>query len=177
MRKKIIVMFIVSILFTSCFESDNFINTERVILTDKEMYRIGDTLKITLKVTPKEKQKKIKVYENFKNIKFFFSLSDTDNNKFVENTSQDNLIDTDIMELNITKENPLIVNYNGIISEAENKIIIDFSEIDFQISFEKSFFQKKDSYLKIHGICLPIKAQIGAAIEEYFKANEIKIKL
>lgn len=65
------------VIVISC-TSDNFVNTKRIISTDKDQYKVGDQFKLTLTIFPTKGRKKIRIYDNYKNLEISFSLVDPD---------------------------------------------------------------------------------------------------
>jgi hypothetical protein len=167
--------FILFIVFSSC-EYDNFYDTERFIYTDKEEYKAGDKIELSLKIGTKKGQKRIRLYENFKNLEISFSTfnEDTGNQNYSSHTGL-NLKKTKIVEYTISKDKPLIVKLEGKLLDKKDSVILVFPKLNFKKSFKKELFYK--SSLRIHGLCNPINPEIGASIEEYFEVKDVKVKI
>lgn len=174
LRKGLLLLSI--ILLMGC-NSDNFYDTQRIILTDKREYIVGDSIELTLKISTKKDNKTIRLYENFKNLEISFSTFD--NEKGNQNSSLDsgvNLKKTKIVKRIITKNNPFIVKFKGKILENDNSIVLLFPELNFKVSFNKKDVLKNNTSVRIHGFCNPINPEFGASLEEYFEIKDIKIK-
>jgi hypothetical protein len=171
-------LLLLSIMLLMGCNSDNFYDTQRIILTDKREYIVGDSIELTLKISTKKDNKTIRLYENFKNLEISFSTFD--NEKGNQNSSLDsgvNLKKTKIVKRIITKNNPFIVKFKGKILENDNSIVLLFPELNFNVSFNKKDVLKNDTSIRIHGFCNPINPEFGASLEEYFEIKDIKIKL
>lgn len=174
LRKWLLLLSIV--LLIGC-NSDIFYDTQRMILTDKREYIIGDSIELTLKISTKKDNKTIKLYENFKNLEISFSTYD--NEKGNQNSSLHsgvNLKETKIVEQIITKNDPFIIKFKGKIQEIDDRIVLSFRELNFKVSFYKKDVLKNDTSVRIHGFCNPINPEFGASLEEYFEIKDIKIK-
>lgn len=173
LRKWFLLLSIV--IFIGC-NSDNFYDTQRIILTDKKEYIVGETIELTLKIATKKDNKTIRLYENFKNLEVSFSTFNDE--KGNQNSSLDsgvNLKETKIVEKIITKSNPFIVKFIGKILEIDDRIVLSFPELNFKVSFIKKDVLKNDTSVRIHGFCNPINPEFGASLEEYFEVKDIKI--
>ncbi len=166
---------LVFILFVSC-KYDNFYYTERILQSDKKEYCIGDDLNLDFEIKSVE-EKNIRFYRNFKNLSISFSLIDRPNHIQNENWSKwssELLRDTTIVNYKISKNNSFHKYFKGRIEEINDSIIIVIPELRFKASFNKKNFYDS-TYVRIHGICLPIDSEPGASIEEYFNAKDIRI--
>lgn len=167
-------------LLLSC-KYDNFYDTVRILSTDKTVYNIGDEIKITMKILPLKGEKEIKVYENYKNIDFSFSIinnKDIYNGYWSSNTSGKQLPKSSIKTLIITKESPFIADFIGNITIKEDSVYIKFPKLNnYKVVFKKDIFNNADTFIRIHGISYPINPEPGASIEEFFTTEDIKINL
>ncbi|HEX8576744.1 MAG TPA: phage tail protein [Flavobacterium sp.] len=169
-----VAYFLLIILFLSC-GSDNFYDTQRIILTDKTEYKIGDDIELTLKISTRKDNKTIRLYENFKNLEVSFStFNEEKGNQNVSLNSGANLKKTKIFEKVISKNNSFIVKFKGKILETDESIILSFPELNFKVTFRKDDLTD-DSLIRIHGFCNPINPEFGASLEEYFEVKDIKI--
>ncbi|MCB2196127.1 MAG: hypothetical protein KQH79_09715 [Bacteroidetes bacterium] len=155
---------------TSC-NSDNFYNTKRFIETDKNMYCIGDSIFVTLNIMPLQvDSKEIRVFSDLKNIKLFpYSKSAMISSDFYEFDKTG-----EINTIIITKEDYFSRTLKGIIQTHEDKIIINFDNYSNNIVLNKSVYEESPD-LAIGGICLPIKPEPGAELEETFNQKRIAI--
>jgi hypothetical protein len=164
----IIVTF--SIVFASC-KHDNFYNLDRIMLSDKETYCIGDSILLIMQLIPQEEEKEIRLYEDLRNI-FIMPHSQSE----IERNTQ-YMFDPDgkINTIKITKEKYFERTLRGKIDTNDrNQIIIQFDKYDKAFVFDKSkYFESPD--LTFGGLCMPINPEIAASLEEYFKRVEIKI--
>lgn len=162
----------------SC-KSDNFYDTDRKLSTDKTTYNIGDEIKIKMKIIPQKNKKEIRIYENYKNIDFSFSIiNDQKNiyNGYWSNTSGKNLPLSDIKELTITKDDPFIVEYTGKIGVEKENVYILFPKLNnYKVIFKKEIFRDGNTLIRVHGISYPIKPEPGASLEEFFNTQDFKI--
>lgn len=175
---KCLILFLSCLLLLCCNNGgfDNFYNTKRVIITNKKKYDLGDTINISLIVSPKSKEKNIRLYKNFKNISFYFSTSNGEYKTFTKNKSDDLLKDTTYFNLKITRDAPLKLDFQGKTYLSNDSLVVEFEEINYIVKFDRKILNKnQNSKIKIHGICLPIHPEFGASIEEYFETTEIEI--
>ena len=157
--------------------SDNFYETVRYFETDKESYQVGDEIKLKVFIVPKEDEKEIRFYNNFKNLRISFSLMN--NLKGIHNgswtkRSNEFLNDTTTTKFNITKEKPFEKTFVCRVSQTNTEIIIEIPELNFKVGFPKSDFDE-NTKVRIHGLCEPINPEIGASIEEFIEIKDIRI--
>lgn len=178
MKLNLTIVFITMFLFIGCNKSDNFYNTKRIIETDKSEYDIGDSIQLTLKIVPLEKEKEIRIYENYKNLEISFSLINENEKSQNENwsfNSGKNLPKTTEKIITITKERPLRKTFIGQIRPENKNVILEFTELNMKVSFDKEKF--RNNKIRIHGLCNPINSEFGASLEEYFETKDITINL
>ncbi|MHC2991129.1 hypothetical protein OB13_05850, partial [Pontibacter sp. HJ8] len=70
--KNIFLIITAFFMLTSC-QTDNFNDTKRYFITDKNSYRIGEEIELTA-VIKSDKEKEIRFYDNFKNLEISFAL-------------------------------------------------------------------------------------------------------
>ena len=170
-----VILFLSIVILIGC-NSDNFYDTQRIILTDKKEYIIGDSIELTLKISTKKDKKTIRLYDNFKNIEISFStFDDKKGNQNSTLNSGVNLKKAKIFERVISKNNPFVVKFKGKILEIDDNIILSFPELNFKVSFNKKDVLKDGSLIRIHGFCNPINPEFGASLEEFFEVKDIKI--
>ncbi|WP_066434114.1 hypothetical protein [Chryseobacterium sp. CCH4-E10] len=179
MIKNLFILF--SVISLSACKSDNFYDTTRELKTDKDIYKVGDEIRITMKIIPQKDKKDIRVYENYKNIDFSFSLvNDSKNiyNGYWSATSGKHLPLSKIKKLTITKENPLNVEFVGKIYVEKEFVSILFPRINnYKVRFKKELVEDSNTIIRIHGISNPISPELGAPVEEYFNTKDFRIKL
>ena len=171
MKRNILFVLVAFILFLTNCKSDNFYETYRILSTDKNMYCVGDSIFLTIKIMPqKGKTKQIRIFEDLRNIKIFpYSKSAVIDNDFYA-FDKSGKINT----FTITKDNYFEKILRGKITADENQIKIDFEGYDDDIILDKSvYFESPD--LGIGGICLPIKPEFKASLEETFQQTKIAI--
>lgn len=177
MKKYFIVLFL---LFISC-KYDNFYETDRELKLDKDIYNIGDEIKITMIVSPHKYKKDIRIYENYKNIDFSFSIINDGKdiyNEFWSSPSGQNMPISKIKKLTITKEKPLIVKFIGKIYIEKDYVFISFPNVNnYTVKLKKELIQDSNSMIRILGVCNPINPELGASFEEHFNTIDFKIKL
>ena len=158
-------------LITGC-KSDNFYETDRILLTDKTQYCIGDTILLTIKLIPQnDNEKEIRVFEDLRNLIIYpYSKSAIIDNDLYKYDNSGN-----INTIIISKEKYFERTLHGQINAKDrNQIIIKFNGYDNLIVLDKTkYFNSPD--LRLGGICFPIKPEIGASLEEYFVQTKIKI--
>ena len=164
------------ILTISC-NSNDFSDTERYFVTDKETYGINDNFEITVVVSPENGEKKIRFLKNLNNLNISFSLKEEESvfsqelkRRFIEgpNITGD---DSDYLdEFTISKTQPFKKTFKGTISETKQKIIFEIPELNIKDSIEKSELLK-NSTITITGNC----HTVYSGIEENFKSKDIKI--
>ena len=174
--KNTILLLFMTYLFWSC-TSDNFYETERYFETNKELYNIGDEFEVTVFIVPEKYEKEIRLYDNYKNINVWFSVINTNRGIHyvsITKSTQDYQRDTTSTKHKITRKRPFKKIFLGKISETESEIIIEIPELNFEDGLPKSDFDE-NTKVRIHGLCNPINPEIGASIEEFIKAKDIKI--
>jgi hypothetical protein len=172
----IYILTFITLLCSSC-TSDNFYETSRTILTDKDEYKLGDNFKLALTISPLDIEKRIRIYKNFKNLEISFALVNPTKGILNENWTSHSgqfLENSEIIELNITKQKPFTKTFEGKILDNNGNVDLSIPELNMKVSFDK-----KDiidgTYIRIHGFCDPINPEFGASLEEYFEIKDIKI--
>lgn len=171
MKNTISLIIISSLLVLTSCNSDNFYNTRRFIETDKNMYCIGDSISVTINIMPlKVDSKEIRVFTDLRNIKLFpYSQSAVISTDFYEFDKSG-----EINTIVITKDDYFSKTLKGIIQTDEDKIIINFDNYNSKIVLNKAVYEESPD-LAIGGICLPIKPEPGAPLEETFDQKRIAI--
>lgn len=157
--------------------SDNFYDTKRIISTDKDEYRIGDKFELTLTIVPTDNEKKIKIYDNFKNLEISFALVDPSKGMLNENWSKHSgqfLDESRIIELKINKENPFTKTFQGEIIEDQRMVTLSIPELKMRVSFDKKKVLS-GTFIRVHGFCNPIDPGLGDSLEDYFEVKDIQI--
>ncbi|MBT8385760.1 MAG: hypothetical protein KJO83_08600, partial [Bacteroidia bacterium] len=141
--KNILTFSLLLILTFSCNKND-FSDTEMYFTTDKETYRTNDNFEITVVVSPKNREKKIRVFKNLNNLKISFhskvGLGFTQELKthFLEGPSLTRDDSEYIDEYTISKTQPFKMSFKGTISERNQKIIFEIPELKVTDSIKKS---------------------------------------
>ncbi len=171
MKNNIFLITISAILALTSCKSDNFYETQRTLSTDKNMYCIGDSIFVTISIKPlKNQPKEIRVFSDLRNIKLFpYSKSAVISTDFYDFDKSG-----EIKTITITQDNYFTTTLRGWITSNEDHIIINFDNYSDKIVLDKSTYTKSPD-LAIGGICLPIKPERGAALEETFRQKEIAI--
>lgn len=174
--KNYLLIFLIPIFFWSC-NSDNFYETERYFITDRDSYQIGDEFELTVIIAPKKKEKEIRFYDNYKNLGISFALINSEkgihNGSWTKNSTK--FLDiTSTTKFKITKEEPFKKTFIGKISETKTEVIIEIPELNFKDGLPKTDFDE-NTKVRIHGHCNPIDPEFGASLEEYIKVKDIKI--
>lgn len=177
--KRIIILTILSFFVISC-QSDNFYNTERIIILDKEVYKVRDKIHLSLKISPlSDKEKKIRVYENYRNIEVSFALINDQEDIFNGDWSKPSstfLPKSTITEIIISKDKPFVLELEGKISMDDQFLYLHFPQIAYKVKFDKSLITD-NTYIRVHGKCVPINPELGASLEEYFTVKDFKVEL
>ena len=174
--KKIFAYSLLLILTFSCSEGD-FSDTEMYFETDKETYKANDNFEITVVVSPKNGEKKIRVFKNFINLKISFQTKDEGlgfsrvvRNQFIELPSSARNDSEYIDEYTISSSQPFKRTFKGTISETEQKIIFRILELNLTDSLEKSEVLR-NSIITINGSY----QTVYSGIEENFISKNINI--
>lgn len=174
--KKNLLFLIVSIFLISC-QTDDFEETERYFLTDKDTYQIGDEFILTT-VIEAEKEKEVRFYRNFKNLEISFALMNETRNIHNGNWSKSTgefLEETDIVEYEISEEKPFKKEFIVKIKGDDKRIVITIPELNFETSFDRSEIDE-NTKVRVHGFCNPINPAFGASLEDYFEPKDITIE-
>ncbi len=174
--KNNILILLIPLFLWSC-NSDNFYETERYFKTDRDSYQVGDEFELTVFIVPEKKEKEIRFYDNYKNLRISFSLMNSQkgiHNGSWTKRSDDFLENTSTTKYSITKEKPFEKTFSGRISETETEIIIEIPELNFKDGLPKSDFDE-NTKVRIHGHCDPIDPEFGASLEEFVEVKDIRI--
>ncbi|HEU5291899.1 MAG TPA: hypothetical protein VFU05_14715 [Cyclobacteriaceae bacterium] len=173
--RTIYILTFVSIL-SSC-TSDNFYDTRRIISTDKDQYKIGDNFEITLTIVPTDNEKKIRIYDNYKNLEISFALVNPSkgilNDDWSLHSGQ-SLSDSKIIDLKISKQKPFTKTFKGKIIDNKTTLTLSIPELKMTATFDKEKVTD-GTYIRVHGFCNPIDPEFGASLEEYFDVKDIRI--
>ena len=161
---------------SSC-SSDDFHNTKIIISTDRDQYRVGDNFDLTLTISPVDNKKKIRVYDNYKNLEISFALVDESRGIQNEDWSKHSgqfLNDSKIIEVTIDKDKPFTKTFKGIIIDDQTMVTLSIPELKMKVSFDKKKVLSGTS-IRVHGFCNPIEPGLGDSLEDYFEVKDIKI--
>lgn len=169
--------FFLFVFLISC-QTDDFSETERIIVTDKNSYNIGDTIRLTLKIIPKREKKEIRIYENYKNLEVSFALVNEKtgvlNEKWSDHSGK-NLAETSIKTILISKEKPFEKTFQVFITPKDEKVILNIPELKMKAEYDSE--RLKNDTLRIHGFCSPIRPMILDSLEDYFEVKDIVINV
>ena len=156
--------------------TDNYFGCKRTIETDKDTYAVGDTIRLTVVVTPEQSKKIIKVYDNFYNLDL--SLSSSGNDKFDATFSQKK---RDKKEgphhtYSITPSKPYKHTFYGTISLDSSKQYyqISFPDFGYTCTFSKKEYEKAES-IGFGGMWTGVRQPMPSADEEFIDYKPIKI--
>ena len=182
---KTVIYFILTLLLCSCGKTDNFYDLERFFTTDKEVYKVGDSIFITINLVPEKQLKEINLYKNLKNIEIGtifhkeYKLQNGDTTFFAtQNGIKENVKlknDTVIESIKISKQEPYKKTLRGYISEDEKNFIIEFPDYGLKSIIDKEEYKKSLDF-GFTGHCMPIYGEFGASYEEFIDFKSIKIK-
>ena len=174
--KNILAYSILLILIFSCNQND-FSDTELYFLTDKASYSVNDYFKITVVVSLKNGEKKIRIKKNLNNLKISFHATSTKlgfsqelKKHFIEGPSLTKDESEYIDEFTISKTHPFKKTFKGQISESKESIILEIPELNIIDSVAKSKLLVNPK--------LTIKGNfhtIYSVKEEYFIPKDIQI--
>ncbi|WP_179377363.1 hypothetical protein [Winogradskyella wichelsiae] len=174
--KNTLTIFLLSILAFSCSKND-FENTNLYLEFDKETYQPNDNFELTIRIVPIEAEKTIRIYKDLNNIEISF-LSKAEQNgfhqelkkRFIEGPSLTGDDSEYIDEFTISKEKPFEKKLLGTISESENQIIFEISDLKIKDKIDKTYLLDNPSIL-IKGNCRTVYGIEG----EPFEPIEIKV--
>lgn len=176
MRYLLLLLFCV--LLQSC---DDFEGTKRFFSTDKEVYEAGDTLRLTLNITS-EKEKKIRVYKNLKNIEIdcLFEFLDTIDGEISQTVNGLERVsalkrEDEIAIYYLSPEKPFKKTIEGFVSEDENNFEINFKEYGLKILISKEKYNQSISF-GFDGLCLAINGKFGDANEDFIDYCPIRLR-
>jgi len=172
-----ILYFLTFITILSSCTWDTFYNTTRIISTDKDQYNIGDKFELTLTIIPTDNKKKIRIYDNYKNLEISFALVDPGKGMVNENWSKHSgqfLKHSEIIQLTIDKEKPFVKTFKGEIIDDKTMITLSIPELKMKVSFDKEKVLN-GTFIRVHGFCNPIDPWPMDSQEDYFEGKDIKI--
>ena len=174
--KNILTIFLISILAFNCSKND-FENTNLYLEFDKETYQSNDSFELTIRIVPIEAEKTIRLYKNLNNIEISF-LSKAEQlgfhqelkKRFIEGPSLTGDDSEYIDEFTISKEKPFEKKLLGTISESENEIIFEISDLNIKDKINKTDLLENPNIL-IKGNCRTVYGIEGKS----FETKEIKV--
>ena len=176
--KNKLTYFLLLILTFSCNKND-FSDTEMRIVTDKETYGINDNFELTVMISPKSGEKKIRILKNLNNIKISFhsktgelGFSQELRKHFIEGPSLNGDDSEYIDEYSISDSEPYKKTFKGIISEHNDGIVFEIPELNIKNIIEKSELLE-NPLVVINGNCYTVYN----GIEENFQPKEIKLMI
>lgn len=174
--KNKLIYFLLLILAFSCNKND-FSDTEMRFVTDKETYEINDNFELTVMISPKRGNKKIRILKNLNNIKISFQskagelgFSQELKKHFIEGASLTGDDSEYIDEYSISNSEPYEKTFNGIISENNSGIVFEIPELNVKDILEKSELLD-NPLVAINGNCYTVYS----GIEEDFELKEIRL--
>jgi len=168
--------------------SDNFYNCIRTFKTDKEKYKPGDTIKLTVVLATTLEKKEVKIFQDFENLDINLSLlrpCDLDKPEFGDcsfpslmTESRPKKVGTNVLTVTIDNDNPYEHTFFGMVSydTVAASFTITFKDYGYSCSFRKQDYEESNS-LRFYGIWYPIKAEIGASLEETIEYKPIELEL
>lgn len=176
--KNIITIFLISILGFSCSKND-FKNTNLYLEFNKEVYQTNDNFELTIRIVPIEHEKTIRIYKSLNNIEISF-LSKAEqfgfhqilNERFIEGPSMTGDDREYIDEYTISKDKPFEKKLFGKISESENEIIFEISELKLSNKINKNDLIQ-DPNILVKGFC----RTVYGIESKSFETKDIKIIL
>ncbi|MHA7944589.1 hypothetical protein ACJOV8_016040 [Formosa sp. 3Alg 14/1] len=174
--KNILTIFLISILAFGCSKND-FENTNLHLEFDKETYQSNDNFELTIRIVPIEAEKTIRLYKNLNNIEISF-LSKSEQlgfhqelkKRFIEGPSFTGDDSEYIDEFTISKKKPFEKKLLGTISESENEIIFEISDLKIKDKIDKTDLLENPNIL-IKGNCRTVYGIEGKS----FETKEIKV--
>lgn len=122
-------------------------------------------------------RKKIRIYDNYKNLEISFSLVDPDKKVLNEDETPHSgqfLSNGKIVEWIIDVDNPFTKTFSGEIIEDKDRIILSIPELEMSVWFEAKKVLD-GAFVRIHGFCNPIKPSSMDSLEDYFEGKDIRI--
>lgn len=178
MKKGFIKYHFLFFIFLIGCQTDDFSGTEKIIITDKNSYNIGDTMRLTLKIVTEKEKKKIRIYENYKNLEVSFALINEKtgvlNEKWSDHSGK-NLPETSIKTVLISKEKPFEKTFRVFITAKNERVILNIPELKMSAEYDSE--RLKNDTLRIHGFCSPIRPMILDSLEDYFEVKDIVINV
>ncbi|WP_209332091.1 hypothetical protein [Lunatimonas salinarum] len=176
--KNFLTIFLISILGVSCSKND-FKNTNLYLEFDKEEYQSNDNFELTIRIVPIENEKTIGIYKNLNNIEISFlskgeqfGFHQVLNERFIEGSSMSGDDREYIEEFTISKDKPFEKKLFGKISESENEIIFEISELKLTKKINKNDLIE-DQNILVKGICRTVYGIEGKS----FEVKELKIRV
>jgi hypothetical protein len=168
--------FLLLILTFSCNKND-FSDTEMRFVTDKETYGVNDNFELTVMISPKNGDKKIRILKNLNNIKISFhskagelGFSQELKKHFIEGPSLTGDDSEYIDEYSISDSEPYKKTFKGTISENNDGIVFEIPELNIKDILEKSELLE-NPLVVINGNC----HTVYSGIEENFELKEIRL--
>lgn len=186
--KIIIGIFLLGAIFNAYenIVSDDFTYCQRIFLTDKEEYQVGDTIFLTAVVIPDNAKKTIKVFRDFSNLYFYASYklknNTPDSVRFIidrrQDTTKKRYQNKTYDEIVITKTNPYKHTFKGVFSYDTLTSVykIDFKDYGYSFYFSSAEYDYFESF-GFSGDWYPVRPIIGASLEESIRQKTVKLKL
>ena len=174
---KNILTYYLLLIFTFSCNSNDFSDTEMYFVTDKETYNVNDTFEITVVISPRNGEKKIRILKNLNNLKVSFHLKNGElgfsqelKKRFIEGPSLTGDDSEYIDEYTISKTQPFQKSFKGTVSGNKENIVFKIAELNITDSLEKSELIKNPT-ITIKGNC----QTVYSGIEESFIPKDIKL--
>lgn len=156
--KKTFPIFLLLISIFSCSKND-FYDTKLYFVTDKEIYRVNNSFKLTIFIYPTKKEKTIRFNKNLNNLNISFMSTKEQlgfnqelKKHFIEGPRLFGDDSKYIDEYIISMKKPFKKTLNGTITELKNKIVIKIPELKISDSIDKSILIKNNRII-IKGNC------------------------
>ncbi len=165
--------------------TDSFSGIESYFTTDKNEYKDGDTILLTINlVNNNNTSREVRLYSNLKNINIWSNyLSQCFPNhpdlckdydpKMIEDIKKEK-IDSDIQTYILTKEKSYSTTLQGSVSENETQFIINFPEYGFKSIVDKDIYKKSEDF-GFTGHLRPINPSGTDSLEDFIAFKSIKL--
>lgn len=181
------IFFVVIVKISNLFDkSDYFYDCNLKLTTNKESYKIGEKIHLTIEINPKNDRKKIRMYKNLKNIILyptFHRIYDAAKPELglcsypslIKNIRKEKKED-DIVTYLLTPSESFKHTFNGFIEydKSNDLITINFRDFGYKCQFLGKDYDNSINF-GFSGQCYPINPSPVDSFEDYFNFKQIKI--
>lgn len=178
-RIKSLTFFFLLIFFGSC---DNYSDTKIFFSSDKEEYKIGNDLVLTLNMIPVNEKKRVKLYSDLSNIDingiFKFKRNPGESMEYRYEKVKKTITTEEyprIISYYISPKDPLKFDLKGKITENDTSYIIHFASIKTKYFINKKKYSDAETF-GFEGFCEPVNSPIGYSYEDFITFLPIIIK-